>query len=330
MKFELFARLHTLSLGRDRIDVLNPTRKEPQMDRIEAMRIFARIVETRSFSQAARDLGIPASTATDAVKRIERKLGVRLIDRSTRLVVPTRDGEAWYARCLELVTAMEDAESAFSAGRAEGRLHVNAHGTLARHFILPKLGGFLGAFPEIDLVLSEGDTLIDLVKSGVDCVIRVGTPADSDLFSRRLGELAEATLAAPDYLEKHGVPNSPDDLAGHKMVAFQSSVTGAPFPLEFQVGRKLVERRPDIALTVTAADTLAAAALAGLGIIQAPRYRFIEDLAQGRLVEILVDSPPEPMPVSALYPRDRQLSPRVRVFLDWLGSIDFNPDHAAI
>ncbi|WP_343315721.1 LysR family transcriptional regulator [Brucella sp. BE17] len=296
------------------------------MDRIEAMRIFARIVETRSFSQAARDLGIPASTASDAVKRIERKLGVRLIDRSTRLVVPTEDGEAWYARCLALVAGMEDAEAAFSGQKAEGRLHVNAHGTLARNFILPGLPAFLEQYPALDLVLSEGDALVDLLKAGVDCVVRVGIPADSELFSRRLGELEEVTLASPAYLERYGVPKSPDDLAGHRMVAFRSSATGVPFPLEFCVDGKFIERRPKIALTVTAADTLAAAARQGLGIIQAPRYRFIRDLAEKRLVEILPDMPPAPMPVSALYPRDRQLSPRVRVFLDWLGKIDFSKE----
>lgn len=293
------------------------------MDRIDAMRIFARIVETRSFSRAARDLGIPASTATDAVKRIERKLGVRLIDRSTRVVVPTRDGEAWYARCLELIGAMEDAEAAFSGGKAEGLLHVNAHGTLARNFLLPKLPEFLTAYPSIDFILSEGDALIDLVKSGVDCVVRVGVPADSELFSRRLGKLEEGTFAAPAYLERFGVPRSPDDLGGHRMIAFRSSVTGTHFPLEFRVGGKLIERRPAVALTVTAADTMAAAALLGLGIIQAPRYRFLDDLAHGRLVELFPDAAPDPLPVSALYPRDRQLTPRVRVFLDWLSHIDF-------
>ncbi len=293
------------------------------MDRIDAMRVFARIVETRSFSQAARDLGIPASTATDAVKRIERMLGVRLIDRSTRVVAPTLDGQAWYERCLALIAAMEDAEAAFSGGSATGRLHVNVHGSLARHFILPRLPEFLDSHPDLDLILSEGDALIDLVKAGVDCVVRVGTPADSDLFARRLGELPEVTIASAAYVERFGYPASPDDLVRHRVIAFQSSVTGTPMPLEFQVGGRVVECRPPVVLTVTAAETLAAAVHLGLGIIQAPAYRFAEDLATGRLVELLPETRPTPSPVTALYPRDRQLSPRVRVFLDWIGTIDF-------
>lgn len=293
------------------------------MDRIDEMRVFARVVEARSFRRAAQDLGIPASTATDAVKRTERRLGVRLIDRTTRIVAPTLDGEAWYKRCLSIISAMEDAEASFSVGAAEGRLHVNAHGTLARHFLLPRIAEFLAGNPGIDLVLSEGDRLVDLMREGVDCVVRVGTPADSDLIARKLGEFSEVTLACPEYLERHGVPQSPDDLDGHVVVAFQSSQTGTAIPLEFEIAGKTVEKHLPVALTVTAADTLAEAARLGIGLIQAPRYRFIEDLNSGQLVEVLKDTPPQPSQVSALYPRDRQLSPRVRVFLAWLGQIDF-------
>lgn len=299
------------------------------MDRIEAMRVFVRVVETRSFSQAARDLGIPASTVTEAVQRIERRLGVRLIHRTTRVVAPTPDGEAWYALCLDLIASMEAAEAAFAGGVVEGRLHVNVHGTLARHFLMPHLPDFLARHPQLDLVLSEGDSLVDLVAAGVDCVVRVGKPADSDLIARRLGDLTEATIASPIYLDRHGIPTSPADLEKHRMIAFLSSVTGAPMPLEFTIGSEVVEMLIPVALTVSAADTLAAAMRAGLGLIQAPRYHFAEELARGSLIELLPANRPAPIPVYALYPSGRQLSPRVRAFLDWVMAIDFSGNGAA-
>ncbi|SON56813.1 D-malate degradation protein R [Hartmannibacter diazotrophicus] len=293
------------------------------MDRIDDMRLFIRVVETRSFRGAARDLGLPASTVTDAVKRMEARLGVRLLERTTRVVAPTLDGEAWYRRSLRIVSEMEDAEAAFRSGPPKGRLHVNAHGTLARHFLIPRLPDFLERYPEIDLLFSEGDRIVDLVREGVDCVVRAGIPADSDLIARRLGTLAEITVASPDYLARHGVPKHPDDLDGHRMVGFLSSRTGAPLPLEFDLGERVIERRLPVSVMFTAAESMVAAARLGLGLIQVPRYRLDADLKAGTLVEVLASTPPTPTPVSALYPRDRQLSPRVRVFLDWLREIDF-------
>lgn len=294
------------------------------MDRFDEMRIYLRIVEMRSFRKAAESLALPPSTASDVVKRTEARLGVKLLDRTTRMVAPTLDGEAWYRKCLRIVSEIEDAEASFSGGRPQGRLSIGAHGTLLRHFLLPKLPWFLQAYPGIDLVVAEDDRLVDLIREGVDCVVRVATPADSDLVARHLGDLAEVTVASPTYLERHGTPNSPDDLAGHRAVGFLSSQTGAPLPLYFTIGQREVERSIPAALITTGAETMVAAARLGLGIIQVPRYHLADDLAAGHLIEILADWPPAPSPVSALYPRDRQMSPRVRVFLDWLRQIDFD------
>ena len=293
------------------------------MDRFGEMRVFLRVVERRSFRQAAAALGIPASTATDAVKRTEARLGVRLLDRTTRVVAPTLDGEAWYRRCLRIVGEVEDAEAAFRGGAPAGRLRVEAHGTLARHFLLPGLPAFLAAHPALELVLSDGDRLVDPVREGVDCAVRVGVPADSDLVARRLGLLPEITAAAPGYLARHGTPRSPDGLADHRSVGFLSSRTGAPLRFAFTLAGGVVERDLRPALVATGAETMIAAARLGLGLIQAPRYHLAEDLAAGRLVEVLAGAPPPPSPVSVLYPRDRHLSPRVRPFLDWIAGIAF-------
>ena len=159
------------------------------------------------------------------------------------------------------------------------------------------------------------------MREGVDCAIRAGIPDDSGLIMRRLAEIPEITCASPGYLERHGVPAMPDDLAGHLCVGFLSSRTSAVLPLEFQVDGAVREITLPSRVTVNEAESLHDLALRGFGLIQAPRYRFQEDLARGRLVEVLSDFAPRPTPLIALYPQNRQLSPRVRVFLDWVAEI---------
>ncbi len=288
------------------------------MDRFEAMRVFTRVAERRSFTLAAEDLGLPRSTVTDAVKQLEARLGVRLLQRTTRHVSPTLDGEAYRRRCLALLADLEDAEAAFGGAKPRGLLRVDVHGTLARHFVLPRLPEFLARYPEIQLHMSEGDRLVDLVREGVDCVLRVGDLRDSDMVGRRVAMLAEITCAAPAYVERFGTPASVDALVGHHMVGFHSSATRALLPLEFTVDSVMREVYLPAAVTVSGAESLVAAARLGLGLIQAPRYHLESELARGTLIPILPDFPPSPTPVSLLYPANRQLSPRVRVFIDWL------------
>ncbi|MET0815720.1 MAG: LysR family transcriptional regulator [Pseudoxanthomonas sp.] len=299
------------------------------MDRFDAMRLFVRVVEQRSFTQAAQGLGLPRSTATDAIKQLETRLGVRLLQRTTRTVSATLDGEAYYRRCLAILAEIEDAESAFAGAKPRGLLRVDVHGTLARRFLLPGLPAFLERYPDLDLFMGEGDRWVDLVREGVDCVLRVGEPRDTDMVARRVAMLAEATCASPAYLARFGVPSSIEELQGHRMIGFRSSATGALLPLEFV--KEGVTRTVTLPtkLSVTGAESYSAAARLGLGLIQAPRYNLEADLARGTLVEVLPDQPPAPSPVSLLYPRNRQLSPRVRVFIDWLVEVFAEAGHAA-
>jgi len=291
------------------------------MDRFDAMRVFTRVVERRSFTLAAEDTGLPRSTVTDAVKQLEARLGIKLLDRTTRHVSPTLDGEAYYQSCLSILDDIEDAESAFAGAKPRGLLRVDVHGTLARHFVLPSLPSFLKAYPDIEFHLSEGDRLVDLVREGIDCVLRVGIPQDSDMIARRVAMLDEVTVASPGYLARYGRPSHPDDLSIHKMVGFRATGSTGPLPLEFLVNGKRVTKSIDASITVNAAESFVCAAHIGLGIIQVPRYHVEEDLAAGVLVELLPEFPPEPSPVSVLYPRNRQLTPRVRVFVEWLWKV---------
>jgi DNA-binding transcriptional LysR family regulator len=288
------------------------------MDKLDSMQLFTRVVELRSFTQAAQALNLKRSTVTDAIKQLETRLNIRLLQRTTRHVSPTLDGEAYYQRCLRILADVEDAEMAFAGAQPKGLLRVDVHGSMARHFLLPGLPDFLAQYPDIEFYMSEGDRLVDLVREGIDCVIRAGELKDSDMVARALGTLPEITCASPDYLQRFGTPKTPDDLTGHRMIGFRSSATGGLLPLVFQTQGKMREILLPTSLSVNGAESMKEAARRGMGIIQVPHYGLLEDLAQGSLVQILADYPAGSLPVSLLYPRNRQLSPRVRVFIDWM------------
>lgn len=289
------------------------------MDRFESMRIFCRVAERRSFTQAADDLGIPRSTVTDAVKLLENRLGVKLLERTTRVVRPTLDGEAYYRRCVRLIADLEDAEAGFSGAKPSGLLRVDVHGTQARYFLLPGLPAFLETYPDIQLHITEVHQAMDIVREGYDCIIRVGELTDSALIQRKLGELDRGTFASPKYLEKHGVPRNVADLhSGHKMIGLLAPDQPTVAPLEFIIDGVVQTLLLPTDITVTGPETNVASACVGLGIVQVPRYRVASELARLELVEIMSHTLPPPIPVHVLYSHTRQLSPRLRVFLDWV------------
>lgn len=287
------------------------------MDRLATLKLFIRIVERRSFTAAASDLKLSRPVATAAIKDLEARLGTRLLHRSTRHVSPTVEGEAYYRRCAAILDDLEDADRG-AGGAVSGLLRIDVAGNLARKLILPELPAFLARHPALSIHIGEGERLVDLVREGVDCVVRAGEPVGDDLIVRRLGVMEEITCASPGYLAEHGVPASPDALDGHVMVGFTSSRTGQVTPLEFTHHGRTIERMLPARVLVSGADTRVAAALFGLGLVQAPRHRFADDLATGALVEVLAAYPPAPMPISILYAGARHLSPRVRVLADWL------------
>ncbi len=291
------------------------------MDRFQEMQVFVRIAERRSFSQAAEDLRIPRATVTNLIKRMEKRLGARLLERTTRQVRLTHDGEAYYQRCVRLLADLEEADGAFLNTAPKGLLRVNAQGTLAKYFLMPGLPGFLERYPDIVLHLGEDDRLVDLVREGVDCVLRSGTLQDSSLAGRQIALMPQVTVASPAYLARFGEPTGLDDLAGHRAVDYISSATGRAMPLDFMVDGRNVTARPASVVSVTGAELYTSAALAGLGLVQVPRYRVERELAAGHLRVVLPDLPPAPMPVSVLYPQNRQVSARVRVFTQWLPQV---------
>ncbi|MCE0495931.1 LysR family transcriptional regulator [Vibrio salinus] len=291
------------------------------MDRVDTMKVFTRVFERKSFSAAAEDLNLPASTVSDIIKKLEAKIGVVLLERTTRQVSPTIDGESFYHRCLSIIQEVEDAETFLSGEKPKGALRVDVHGTLARHFLMPKLPEFLATYPEINLFLSEGDRIADVIREGIDCVLRVGNIQSEELVAKQIATLEEVTVASPQYIQQFGLPSDYQALDEHQMVGFRATGSSSPMPLEFCTDGKTHTLSINTSLTVNSAETLVIAARSGLGIIQVPRYHVAQDISEGRLVPVLEGCPPAPSPVSVLYPRNRKYASRVKVFVDWLEDI---------
>jgi DNA-binding transcriptional LysR family regulator len=291
------------------------------VDQVKAMKVFVRIYERNSFTLAAEDLNLPRATLTHTLNQFEAWLGTRLMERSTRKVRPTLDGEAYYLRCVQLLAELEEAELAFRGCAPKGRLRVDLHGTLAKNFVIPALPQFMQRYPQIELSISESDRFVDLIAEGVDCVLRAGTLTDSTLIGKRLANLRQITCASPSYLRKYGEPKTLEDLEHHRAVNYVSRTTAKLFPFEFMVDGELREVPIKSAISVFGTEIYAASAIAGLGLIQCPQYRMAAQIAEGLIQEVLPANPPPPMSVSVLYPHNRHLSPRVRVFVDWLEEV---------
>jgi DNA-binding transcriptional LysR family regulator len=291
------------------------------MDRFQEMQVFIRIAERGSFTRAADDLQIPRATVTNLMKRLEERLGARLLERTTRTVRLTHDGEAFYRRCVRLVADMEEAEGSFHNAAPKGLLRVNLQGTLAKNFVVPALPRFVAQYPGIELHIGEDDRLVDLVREGIDCVLRAGALQDSSMIARRVATLEQVTVASPAYLAQFGEPATLEALDAHRAVNYISSATGRALPMEFTVDGNVIEMPLASIVSVTGADLYTGAAVAGLGMVQVPRYRVAGELSAGTLKIVLAGFPPPPMPISVLYPQNRQLSSRVRVFAEWLREI---------
>lgn len=293
------------------------------MNRLDAMQTFVRIAELSSFSRAADALRIPKASASTAIQQLEGALGTRLLHRTTRKVQLTLDGGAFYERCKDVLADLDELETMFQRGphTLRGRLRVDMPGGAARDFVIPRLPEFLRAHPQLEVELSSTDRRVDLVREGFDCVLRAGALGDTTLVARPLGRLALINVASPDYLERHGVPRTLDDLATHALIHYAPALGVKPAGWECVADGATVHRAMSGALTVNNADAYRAACLAGIGLIQAPAVGLRPLIDAGRLVEVMRDFRPASMPVSLLYAHRRNLSKRVHVFMNWITDI---------
>ena len=294
------------------------------MDQLAALRAFVRIVETGSFTQAAATLGTPKPTVSKLVQQLEAHLRTRLLSRTTRRVAVTSDGAAYYERAVQLLSDLEELDASVSASQAQpkGKLRIDVSSSLAQEIIVPALGGFFARYPDIQLDIGISDQAADLVAENVDCVIRAGTIADLSLIARRIAEVQMVTCAAPAYIQAHGMPDHPTAVGrDHRIVGYLKRRLAEPHPLVFLRGAERLEVAGRYQTAVNESRTYLAAALAGHGIIQVPYFMVRRYLEQGAMRPILPEWRVPPLPLHVVYPPNRHLSTRLRVFVDWTASL---------
>ena len=284
------------------------------LEKTAGLLAFVRTVEVGSFAGAARLIGASPSAVSKSVARLERRLGVRLLQRSTRTLSPTSEGAAYYEHVAGHLRAIEEADDIVQApGNVRGVLRVTVPTTFGRPLISAWAGSFLDRYPDIKLDLSVTDRRIDLIREGFDIAVRIGELEDTNLIGRSLGVLHYVLGASPKYLQRRGIPRSVDDLKRH--ACLRHLLAGRPQPFTFAGGTRIV---PDGPFDTDDAQYLIEAAVEGAGITQFMRLAIEDDLAAGRLVIVLPEIPMFTTPVYVLHPFGRQLPLRARLFIDFL------------
>jgi LysR family transcriptional regulator for bpeEF and oprC len=258
------------------------------------------------------------------VQSLEQALQVKLLHRTTRQISVTADGAAYYERCLRILNDVRDAEEALSHNRASpsGRLRVDVSIGLANLLLIPGLPAFFERYPDIELDLGCSDRPVDLIEEGVDCAVRGGNLRDSSLIARRVGVLEFAHCASPAYLHKHGRPAHPNELAtSHRCINYFLPKTGKSYEWDFVRGDERLTITSPGSLRVNDATAVLRAGLEGLGIARLATYAAAPYLRSGELEQVLPDWRGEPMPVQVVYPENRHLSAKVRVFVEWVADL---------
>jgi LysR family transcriptional regulator for bpeEF and oprC len=293
------------------------------MNKLLAMEVFVQVVDAGGFTRAAEHMQLPKATVSTLVQSLELSLSVKLLHRTTRQVTVTSDGAAYYERCLRILSDVREAEESLSRNRASpsGRLRVDVATGVANDIIIPALPSFFELYPDIALELGCGDRPVDLIEEGVDCAIRGGALPDSSLIARRIGVLHFVTCASPGYLAKYGRPTHPDELARHRCVNYFSSKTGKIHDWDFARGDERIQIAAPSCLAVNDSTAYISAGLAGLGMMQMPSYTIDTYLQSGELELLLEDWHSAPLPVNVVYPQNRHLSAKVRVFVEWVADL---------
>ncbi|AGQ30078.1 MULTISPECIES: LysR family transcriptional regulator [Serratia] len=285
-----------------------------------AIRVFNRVVETGGFTRAADSLRMPKATVTKLIQSLEDHLQTKLFKRTTRSVSVTPEGECYYQRTVKWLAELEQMEGSMTESQSapQGVLRIDVGGATARQLLLPALPDFIARYPQIQIDLGVGDRLIDLINDSADCVIRSGPLADSSLIARRLFELEWVTCATPAYLAHYGTPQHPCDLElGYPLAHYRHALNDRILPLHFVDRGKEIDIQHRYHVSVNESNALLAAALAGLGIIQTFRFMAQPHLDSGELVSLLHDWQPPAEQMYVVYPSNRHLSAKMRVFIDW-------------
>ncbi|WP_395351886.1 LysR family transcriptional regulator [Variovorax sp. UC122_21] len=295
------------------------------MDRFDAMQAFARVVEAGSFTKAAQTLHMSKTTVTQLVQQLEARLRVKLLHRTTRQIKVTAEGTLYYERVVRLLADLEDADTSLASATAspKGRLRIDVPAPLARLILVPALPAFHARHPEIQLDLGVSDRVVDVIGDNVDCVLRGGELTDSSLVARRVGDLRLGVYAAPGYLARAGTPVHPRELedSHHRIVGFLRSRSGTLAPIALsRAGEQFVPRGRHV-VALDDGNAYAAAGVAGMGVLWLPRYMATAHLASGELVPLFEDWEVASMPLYLVFPPNRHLSAKLRVFIDWVDEL---------
>ena len=288
------------------------------MDRFQEMRVFAAVVDAGSFVGASDALAMSKPAVSRYVQDLEARLGVRLLQRTTRRLSLTDEGAAFYARCKDVLANVEEAEAEISlrSGEASGLLKVNVPVSFGILHLAPLWTGFMARHPKVTLEITLSDRVVDLVEEGVDVAVRIARLANSSLVSRKIASTRMVVCASPAYLEKHGTPALPADLADHAVLAYSLFSAGDQWEFDGPRGKVTVKVTPR--MHSNSGDTCRAAALGHQGIILQPSFLVGDDLKSGALVQLLPEYLSIALGVYAVYPTRKHLPPKVRLLIDYL------------
>lgn len=293
------------------------------MDRVEAMEIFVQVVEKGSFTAAADHLQLHRPVATRAVQSLEQELGIRLLNRTTRKLSVTDEGEDFYQRSVQLLTSIDDTFANYSGANrvSKGRLKVNLAATIAKSIVIPALPEFQRRYPQIEVHLGVTDQPVDIIEEGIDCVVRIGDLQDSSAIAKRLGYVDMATCAARVYIDQHGMPTTLEELRSHKAINFASGRSRRLVDWTFNGNGEETRLKLASALVTDNSDALLTCALSGMGIVQGVRPALQPYLDSGRLIEVLPHLPASPKLLSILYPHRTHLPNKTAAFVEWMSEV---------
>ena len=294
------------------------------MDKFSAMQAFLRVVEAGTFTKAADSMGLPKPTVTRLIQDLERDLDTKLLNRTTRKVTVTDDGAAYYEQASRVLDDLQELESSMSRAKASprGRLKVDVPSSLGLAVIIPALPDFFARYPDIQLDLGVSDRPVDIISENVDCVIRAGEIADQSLVARLIGEFYVMACASPAYLKRHGTPVHPNQLdEGHRVIRFRAGRSTKLYTIKMYKDGETVDAAGHHQLALSDSNAAVTAGLAGLGVLFTLSFLVQDHIARGSLEPLFSGWCTPVKPIYVVYPPNRHLSNKVRVFVDWIAEL---------
>ncbi|EFL80878.1 LysR family transcriptional regulator [Actinobacillus pleuropneumoniae] len=288
------------------------------MDKLNAINLFCRVIETQSFTQAAQLEQVSLAMASKLIAQLEEHLNVRLLHRTTRKITPTEAGLLYYQRCLPILNELKDAENSVSniTSTLQGKITISLPMDFGSRFVAPYLGQFMTTYPNIQLNIEFSDRRVDVVAEGYDLVLRIGTLEDSSIVAKRIARSELVLIASPDYLAKQGTPENLEQLTEHTCLIYENHQQW-----QFMNGEQKVKIKPNAHVISNNGYALLQMTKAGQGIVNLPLFLVKEEISAGNLVEILPQYKQHSIDISVLYPHRRYLSPKVKVFIEFLSKL---------